>query len=78
MFGFPSSVYVVKSPEDLVIVLAGFPGDLTIQSDGFLDGLTIDALRKLKPLPGDLEISIPYRIMPDTIINVKVLGPETS
>jgi hypothetical protein len=62
----------------LCVALAGFPASLPIHvGEGIqLAATTVGELRAIKAMPCNLEILIPYRLAPDSVIAVNPILQE--
>jgi hypothetical protein len=77
-FDTPASRYIIRNIDGLRVTLAGFPPQMgvVIGKDCAIEANTVAELRAIGQVPHALEILIPYRVMPDTLIRVNRLGPE--
>ena len=73
----PSSRYIVRSIDGLRMALAGFPANQPVRlGDGCgFDAETIADLRVLPQVPQAIEVLVPYRLLPESIVRVSPLAP---
>jgi hypothetical protein len=74
----PSSRYIVRSIDGLRMALAGFPAyqPVSLGEGCEIEAHTIADLRALDTVPHALEVLVPYRLLPESVVSVNLLSPE--
>ena len=74
----PSSRYIVRSIDGLRMALAGFPAhQRVVVGEGCeIEARTIAELRMLESVSYRLEVLIPYRLLPESVVGVNLLSAE--
>jgi hypothetical protein len=64
--------------DGLRMALAGFPPNqpVVLGENCGVSASTVSELRAIEHMPYPLEVLIPYRLMPDSIVSVNRLAPE--
>ena len=76
--GAPCSRYIVRTTVSLRMALAGFPPNqqVVLGENCGISASTISELRAVELMPYPLEVLIPYRLMPESVVSLNRLAPE--
>ena len=67
-----NSTLTIRSVDGLRVALAGLPETMPVRchDDFDLGVATVGELRRIAQVPGPLAISIPYRLLDDSVVSV--------